>query len=243
MIKQEVSVTWDELLASVLISDANTLGLAQIFLAMIYPFILAFPLAWVYRYVQKNNNFSSSFIMSLFLFATLSSVMTILIGNNIARAFGLIGALSIIRFRSALKDPLDAVFIFWSLAIGMASGTGYYLLAAATCILCSAMMVLLKAIGVARPKYFDSVLKVVADSRNKTIDSQIENTLRHSKGRYEKMNEYFDNMDDKKTYVYTLRRAANTDLSHIENSLKNIEGVKSIAHLNKESSLFLENRH
>ena len=51
-------------------------------------------------------------------------IMTI--GNSIARAFALVGALSIIRFRTVIKDPKDIVFIFWSLATGMVCGTGQY---------------------------------------------------------------------------------------------------------------------
>ena len=53
----------------------------------------------------------------------------LVIGNNLARAFGLVGAMSIIRFRTALKDPQDIVFVFFALAIGMAAGVGMYAIA------------------------------------------------------------------------------------------------------------------
>lgn len=52
----------------------------------------------------------------------------LIIGSNVARAFSLVGALSIIRFRNAVKDPRDVAFIFLAMAIGMACGTGFYLI-------------------------------------------------------------------------------------------------------------------
>jgi uncharacterized membrane protein YhiD involved in acid resistance len=238
-----LTVTWDELLASVMISDNNTLGIMQITSALILPFLLTFPIVFVYRSVQKNNNFSSSFIMTLFLFASLSSTVTMLIGNNIARAFGLVGALSIIRFRTALKDPLDAVFIFWALCMGMAAGTGYYLLAVSTVVLCSAMLIIVKGTGIATPRFYDSVLKVVVNNKNEDVTKNVESSLKKSIGSYQKINEYFDSKEDFKTYVYTLKRPRKTNTKIMEESLRKLEGVESIAHLNKESSLFLESKH
>ena len=66
------------------------------------------------------------------IFVTVIVCMVIMIiGNNLARAFALVGALSIIRFRTVVKDTKDTAYIFWSLASGMAAGTGSYFLAIA----------------------------------------------------------------------------------------------------------------
>ena len=64
----------------------------------------------------------------------IAAVIIIVIGNNLARAFGLVGAMSIIRFRTAVKDTQDIVFIFFSLAVGLAAGVGMYTLAFASTI-------------------------------------------------------------------------------------------------------------
>jgi len=58
-----------------------------------------------------------------------TAIVIMVIGNNLARAFGLVGAMSIIRFRTAVKDTQDIVFIFFALAIGMAAGDGYHRIA------------------------------------------------------------------------------------------------------------------
>lgn len=236
-------MTWDEVLASMVISDNNTLGLAQIATALIFPFLLMFPVIYMYRRVQKNNNFSSSFIMALFLFAPLSATVTMLIGNNVARAFGLVGALSIIRFRTALKDPLDAVFVFWALCLGMASGTGYYLLSSISVVLCSLMLILIKSIGMTRPKFYDSILKVVVNKKVDSVEKSIESSLKNSVGTYQRINEYFDSEQDTKTFVYTLKRPKKANVKKMEDSIRCLNGVESIAHLNHESSLFLETKH
>ena len=239
-------MTMDELFASLLVSDSNTLGLAQILVALILPFLLTFPIVFVYRKIQKNNNFTSSFILTLFLFATLSSAITMLIGNNIARAFGLVGALSIIRFRTALKDPLDAIFIFYTLSVGMAAGTGYYMLAFTIVTVVSCMLLFLNAIGISRPRYFDSILKVVIntnDDAKNELSRNLESTLSKSTKDYKRINEYFDSKKDTKTYVYTLKRPQKTDIKAMEKDIKELKGVESIAHLNQESSLFLESKH
>ena len=70
------------------------------------------------------------------IFLSLIVCMVIMtIGNNIARAFALVGALSIIRFRTVIKDTRDIIYIFWSLAAGMACGTGSYFIALASSVI------------------------------------------------------------------------------------------------------------
>ncbi len=82
-----------------------------------------------YRISYKGPGYSVAFINSLILLAMITAVVLMVIGNNLARAFGLVGAMSIIRFRTAVKDTQDIIFIFFSLAVGLAAGVGYHTLA------------------------------------------------------------------------------------------------------------------
>jgi hypothetical protein len=77
-------------------------------------------------YVSVTGRYSRSreFVNSLVALVMLTAIVIMVIGNNLARAFGLVGAMSIIRFRTAVKDVRDIVFIFFSLTIGMAAGVG-----------------------------------------------------------------------------------------------------------------------
>ena len=70
-----------------------------------------------------------SFDRALVTLTVITAIVIMVIGNNLARAFGLVGAMSIVRFRTAVKDAQDLVFIFFSLAVGLASGVGLHLLA------------------------------------------------------------------------------------------------------------------
>ncbi len=75
-----------------------------------------------YEWANGRPNHPASFINSLVILTMITALIIMVIGNNLARAFGLVGAMSIIRFRTAVKDVQDIVFIFFSLAIGMAAG-------------------------------------------------------------------------------------------------------------------------
>ena len=83
----------------------------------------------VYRLTYRGSNYSPTFVRSMIYLTMIAAVIIIVIGNNLARAFGLVGAMSIIRFRTAVKDTQDIVFIFFSLAVGLAAGVGMYMLA------------------------------------------------------------------------------------------------------------------
>ncbi|MFC1551934.1 DUF4956 domain-containing protein [Candidatus Latescibacterota bacterium] len=82
--------------------------------------------SYIYRWTYSGTSYSTTFVHSLVAFAMITTVVIMIIGNNLARAFGLMGSMAIIRFRMAIKDTQDIVFIFLSLAIGMAAGVGMY---------------------------------------------------------------------------------------------------------------------
>ncbi len=113
----------DELLQSLATRpDPWTAG--QIMLNTTLAFALGLFIAWVYRSTHRQLTVSFSFVNTLVLLSMLMALVMMVIGNNIARAFGLAGAMSIIRFRTVVKDTRDTAFVFYSLAVGMAAGTG-----------------------------------------------------------------------------------------------------------------------
>lgn len=101
----------------------------QTLTALAVSFFLSLVLAYVYRQTHRGVSYSVSFVHSMVLMAITVSLIMIVIGSNVARAFSLVGALSIIRFRTAVKEPRDVAFLFATMAIGMAAGTGFYDLA------------------------------------------------------------------------------------------------------------------
>lgn len=85
--------------------------------------------AWLYRQTYRGPGYSIAFVNALVFLSMITAIMILAIGSNLARAFGLVGAMSIIRFRTAVKDTQDIVYIFFALAIGMAAGGGYHKIA------------------------------------------------------------------------------------------------------------------
>ena len=104
---------------------------SEIIFNLIIAFFLGFIISLVYKKTHKGLSYSQSFMITNVFVSVIVCMVIMIIGNNLARAFALVGALSIIRFRTVVKDTKDTAYIFWSLASGMAAGTGSYFLAIA----------------------------------------------------------------------------------------------------------------
>jgi len=100
-----------------------------IILSLLLAFVLGQVLAWVYYLTHSGLSYSRSYVQSLILITVVISMVMTVIGNNIITAFGLMGALAIVRFRNVVKDTRDIAFIFCALVVGMACGSHRYLTA------------------------------------------------------------------------------------------------------------------
>jgi hypothetical protein len=110
-------------------SGGNLFSPESVLLSLLLAFVLGQVIAWVYYFTHTGLSYSKSFVQSLVIETVVISLIMAVIGNNITRAFGLMGALGIIRFRNVIKDTRDMVFIFCALVIGMATGTQSHSLA------------------------------------------------------------------------------------------------------------------
>ncbi len=102
-------------------------SLETMVLSLLMAFVLAQVVAWAYTWTHTGLSYSRGFTQSLLLMAVVVTLVMFVIGNNIITAFGLIGAMAIIRFRNVLKDTRDTVFVFFILILGMATGTQRYM--------------------------------------------------------------------------------------------------------------------
>ncbi|MBX9583109.1 MAG: DUF4956 domain-containing protein [Gemmataceae bacterium] len=91
---------------------------------------LGFVVALVYRLTLRRENGAGGLPTTLVLLTALISLVTLVIGNSTARAFGLVGALSIVRFRTVVEDTRDTAFVIFAVVVGMAAGAGYLVVAA-----------------------------------------------------------------------------------------------------------------
>lgn len=124
--------------------DAPQLAL-QTATSVMVAVVMGVIVALVYRSTHRGIQYSGSFALTLVMLAAIGTLVMMVIGDSLARAFGVFGALSLVRFRTAVKDPKDIAYVFLALAIGMAAGTGRFLLAAVgTLMICAVVAVLTK---------------------------------------------------------------------------------------------------
>ncbi len=118
-------------------------SVTEMILVMVLSFVLSAAIGWIYQITHRGTSYTQSFVFTLVLNGMIVALVMLVIGSDIARAFSLVGALSIIRFRNAVKETRDVGFIFFTMAIGMAVGTKFYLLAVAGTIFISLVIVLM----------------------------------------------------------------------------------------------------
>ncbi len=88
--------------------------------------ILGFLLSLLYKRIQPVSKVKKTFLHTLVLLPLVAAAVTLIIGNNLVRAFGLIGAIAVIRFRTVIKNTTDMVYIFMAITLGMAFGSGLF---------------------------------------------------------------------------------------------------------------------
>jgi hypothetical protein len=108
---------------------SGTFSVGDIAIALSLAFVLSAMIGWVYRFTHRNVSYSQSYVQTLVILGMLISLIMLVVGSNIARAFALVGALSVVRFRNAIKETRDVGFIFLVMGVGMAAGTRFYTLA------------------------------------------------------------------------------------------------------------------
>ncbi|WP_434425906.1 DUF4956 domain-containing protein [Nannocystis pusilla] len=121
----------------------GTFSAVDVALTLALSFVLSVVIGLVYRATHRNISYSQSFVQTLVVVGMVIGVIMLVVGSNIARAFALVGALSVVRFRNALKETRDVGFIFLVMAVGMATGTRFYTLSiAATVAICVAIVLM-----------------------------------------------------------------------------------------------------
>jgi len=136
-----------------------SVSIGEVFENLVVSLICGLLISLFYRVTYRGPGMSYSFLNSLIILALITSVVIMVIGNNLARAFGLVGAMSIIRFRTAIKETQDIIFIFFALSIGMASGVGLHALALASTVFIGLILYVLTKTNAVSPKKKDFLLQ------------------------------------------------------------------------------------
>lgn len=98
----------------------------DVILCLIISLLIGLFIFYIYRKTFRGVIYSHNFNMSLVLVSIITALIIKTISSNVVLSLGMVGALSIVRFRTALKEPLDIIYIFWAIAMGIATGAGVY---------------------------------------------------------------------------------------------------------------------
>ncbi|MCD4698174.1 MAG: DUF4956 domain-containing protein [Bacteroidales bacterium] len=148
--------------------DLFPVNIFDVFGNLLVALICGIVIALVYRFIYRGPSYSVTYVNSLVLLTLITSIVILVIGNNLARAFGLVGAMSIIRFRTAVRDVQDIVFIFFALSVGMAAGVGLHAIALSSTIIISMVAIVLVTFNFGAPRKQEYLLQVayLADPQN-----------------------------------------------------------------------------
>ena len=103
---------------------ATTLTIPHLLATMMLSTVVGMFIFFIYKLAYKGVVYSHSFNVTLVMVCVITSVIVLVVSANIMLTFGMIGALSIVRYRTAIKDPVDVAFLFWSITSGIIAGTG-----------------------------------------------------------------------------------------------------------------------
>jgi hypothetical protein len=140
-----------------LVSDQR---IVTFIISMILAVLLGLSIALVYRYTHKGLNYESSFLSTLVLLAPIVTLVMFLIQGDLVLSLGLVGSLSIIRFRTPIKDTRDMVFLFWSIATGLGVGTLNWTLSIFAAIILGLLIALFYLIKYGRQTHNEYILIV-----------------------------------------------------------------------------------
>lgn len=120
---------------------------AVILFNLLFSFVLQLAIVWVYKKTHRGLSHSQSFLFTMVIIGVLGTVILMVVQNNLIGAFALLGAFSLIRFRTIVKETRDVAFIFFALAVGVAVGTNNYSIAFMATVLVSGMVLALSRYG------------------------------------------------------------------------------------------------
>lgn len=149
---------------------SSAISIEQILLSLLTAFIIAIFIVFVYKKTYTGVVYSKNFSLCLILLSMITSLIICTINSNLSLSLGMVGALSIVRFRTAIKEPLDTVFMFWAIAIGIMCGAGLYVIALLASLLVGIFYFVSYIMGFKAKSQYLLILKYDIDYDDKIIE-------------------------------------------------------------------------
>lgn len=182
----------------------------------------------VYKNSQKGVTPSGSFCLTMLLITAISAMIVLTITSNLALSLGMVGALSIVRFRTAIKEATDTAFLFWAVAAGITAGAGFYLITLIGCLFIGAVCIVA---GILLEKAAKNYLLVVRVADNAVTD-KVEEIL-EMRGVHFKLSALTQNAGYVEGIYELALSGKKTDVA---GTIQNIAGVNSVSLVNCHKS-------
>ena len=173
------AVNFSDIFKSSFVDKMTSISFLDMFIAMILSFAVGLFIMQVYKKTFKGVMYSSTFAMSLLALTLITTLIILGVTSNVVLSLGMVGALSIVRFRSAIKEPMDIAFLFWSISEGIVLGAGLIPLAILGAVFIGIVMVLF-----ANKKTIDNPYILVVNCKNDISENSVLNILSKNVNKY-----------------------------------------------------------
>ncbi|EHK2441566.1 DUF4956 domain-containing protein [Clostridium perfringens] len=173
------AVNFSDIFKSSFVDKMTSISFLDMFIAMILSFAVGLFIMQVYKKTFKGVMYSSTFAMSLLALTLITTLIILGVTSNVVLSLGMVGALSIVRFRSAIKEPMDIAFLFWSISEGIVLGAGLIPLAILGAVFIGIVMVLF-----ANKKTTDNPYILVVNCKNDISENSVLKILSKNVNKY-----------------------------------------------------------
>ena len=163
---------FNDIFKSTFINNINTISVVDISLALILSFLIGMFILYVYKKTFNGVMYSSSFGVTLVALTMITTLIILAVTSNVVLSLGMVGALSIVRFRAAIKDPLDIAFLFWSIGVGIVLAAGMLVLA-----ILGSILIGLALIVLVNKKTYNSPYILIAHCKNSESEDKLSKEL------------------------------------------------------------------
>lgn len=221
-------ITFADIIKGKFLEEFSAISMSDALIAIALSFALSLFIVFIYRATYAGVNYSRSFTGCLMMLSMVTTMVILVISSNMVLSLGMVGALSIVRFRTAVKEPTDTAFLFWAIATGIICGAGYITISILMTLLLGLLFVAVHAFA-GKQKADTYMIVVRYDS-----DSEVESKLMSVSG-YKMKNK---TMTGAYTELVAEIKLTDTALKKID-FLRNIPGVREVTVMSSVSGSVL----
>lgn len=218
----------------------ESVNLVQAAISLPLAFALGYFISWVYRRTYRGFSYNAGFNVTLIMITLIVTVIMMSISSNIALSLGLIGSLSIIRFRTVVKDATDICYIFWGIATGLTLGAHLFVLAIGTTIFLAIVVTILSRFLFKRLQGNDFVVIAQFEPGSPAASHSVTAIFDEQRLPWKIRSSEIDNDSQTKEIVYQVNERTAADCcSDLLDRLQQITGVRKVSLLSSEVNVFV----